>query len=68
MTEDPNPIDEPSEPDDSPPSSDPVKEPDVPKPLQSRRKRRPETPAKNLEVTPLDEGEHIKDGIEVDEK
>ena len=48
------------------PSSDPEPTPRYPKGRRKRRAR-PETLANNLEVTPLDEEEHIKDGIEIKE-
>ena len=68
MTEDPNPVEEPKVPEDPPPSSDPVPEPGLPKPLQADRDARRKTRANNLEVTPLDEDEHIKEGIEIEER
>lgn len=68
MIEDPNPVDEPSEPEDPPPASDPAPEPGFPKPLQAKRDARPKTIPNNLVITPLDEDEHIKDGIEVEER
>jgi hypothetical protein len=34
----------------------------------NKHEAHPETPAQDVEVTPLDEEEHIKEGIEVEER
>jgi hypothetical protein len=53
-------------PPDPPPASDPEPTPRVPKP-RAKQPARPETLADNMKVTPLDDGDAIRDGIEVDE-
>jgi hypothetical protein len=62
----PNPDDESAVPPDPAPSSDPEPTPRVP---QSRvnHDARPETLADNMKVTPMDDGDAIADGIEVNE-
>jgi hypothetical protein len=66
MNDSPNPIDEPSQPEDPPPASDPAPEPNFPKTAR-KHDARPETLANNTQVTPLDPDKNAEDGIEVNE-
>jgi hypothetical protein len=49
------------------PASDPEPRPSFPKSPAANHDARPETLANNMKVTPLDDGEAIEDGIEVNE-
>jgi hypothetical protein len=67
MNERPSIDDEPELPPDPAPSSDPEPTPRVPRPSKAGHEARPETLANNTKVTPLDEDNHLEDGIEVNE-
>jgi hypothetical protein len=62
----PNPDDDALPPDPAP-ASDPEPTPRFPKRRAANHDARPETLADNMEVTPMDDGEAIEDGIEVKE-
>ncbi|HET9864789.1 MAG TPA: hypothetical protein VFP37_15205 [Steroidobacteraceae bacterium] len=60
--------DESAVPDDPVPASDPEPTPRYPKRSKRQHDARPETLANNTKVTPLDEDNNLKDGIEIDER
>ena len=64
--EHPNPDDDALTPDPAP-ASDPEPTPRFPKSRAGHRDARAQTLADNMEVTPMDDGEAIEDGIEVKE-
>jgi hypothetical protein len=65
MIERPDPVDEPDMPEDPAPVRDPDPAPRAPQ--QSNPDARPKVPPGKPKVTPLDEEQHIKEGIEVKE-